>query len=625
MMTKLADWLDERVGHRDALRRWLDHPLVGGASWAYVLGSLLAFDFAILVLTGAVLMTVYSPSVTGAWGSVHYISHLVPGGWLIRGMHFFAANAFVVLVGAHLAHVAAAGAYKKPHEVEWWLLLALAGLTMGAMISGGLLPWDQFGYWARRVEMGITGMAPIAGPFLQQMMQGGAEIGSVGLTRAYSVHVLVLPVIVVAILAWRGALARKHGYGTAAVAGGKTDPYYRQLSRNIVAASALLLVVFALAWRAHGAPLDAPADPASNYPARPEWFILPLFQLRKYFHGPGEFYGTALIPAAAGLYFFALPFLDKKPGAALTSRLVALLPAVAVAAAGGVLAMLALRKDASDAQFQKEKRQADERAAYAVELAMTGIPPQGALYMMQHDPELRGRALFEASCASCHVLGDLGDKKKANAPVLDGWSTESWLRLMIHDPDGDERFGRTPYKTDMPPADQPTADAPKPMLKGDAEVRAAALFLAMQGDEPGDPARTVDEAARKQGEKIVTKQCTTCHLWKGEGDDNGSGQAPELFRYGTTAWVKSQVTDPSSSATYREGALDPSLKGHMPRFDGELGPDDIDLVARWTRAHARGVALAPPKPVAASSAAAAAAPRPSSSSAQAPTSSAPKR
>ena len=46
----------------------------------------------------------------------------------------------------------------------------------------------------------------------------------------------------------------------------------------------------------HGAPLESPADPTSSYLARPEWYALPLFQLRMFFDGPLEIVATMIIP-----------------------------------------------------------------------------------------------------------------------------------------------------------------------------------------------------------------------------------------------------------------------------------------------------------------------------------------
>jgi hypothetical protein len=67
--------------------------------------------------------------------------------------------------------------------------------------------------------------------------------------------------------------------------------------------------------------------------------------------------------------------------------------------------------------------------------------------------------------------------------------------------------------------------------------------------------------------------------------------APELSGYGSVAWTRSQVANPAAPQTYREKALDPELKKHMPRFDKDLSASDLDIIARWTRAHGRGQSL----------------------------------
>ncbi len=213
---------------------------------------------------------------------------------------------------------------------------------------------------------------------------------------------------------------------------------------------------------------------------------------------------------------------------------------------------------------------------------------------MNRDPELRGAALFEQHCASCHVLGNPGDPQKATATKLDGWTTQTWILAMMHEPDAPQFFGRGPYAAQMPSVDvRPAVLAPGarwvPILKSEAEKQAVAAVLAAEGDEPGDPPRLIDPEARALGVKIVSQRCEACHLWKGEGDDQGSGMAPELSGYGSVAWTAAQVANPSTTKTYREKALDEDLKKHMPRFDKDLSPADVEVLARWTRAHARGL------------------------------------
>ena len=59
--------------------------------------------------------------------------------------------------------------------------------------TGYLLPWDQTAYWATVVGININATAPIAGPFLAQFLQGGAAINPETLSKFYSMHMLLIP------------------------------------------------------------------------------------------------------------------------------------------------------------------------------------------------------------------------------------------------------------------------------------------------------------------------------------------------------------------------------------------------------------------------------------------------
>ena len=78
-------------------------------------------------------------------------------------------------------------------------------------------------------------------------------------------------------------------------------------------------VVVVLVLAEGGANLDAPADPSSSdYPARPEWYFLSLFQMLKYFPGSREMIGTIVIPTAL-LVVHADPALARSGPAAQVS------------------------------------------------------------------------------------------------------------------------------------------------------------------------------------------------------------------------------------------------------------------------------------------------------------------
>jgi ubiquinol-cytochrome c reductase cytochrome b subunit len=404
----------------------------------------------------------------------------------------------------------------------------------------------------------------------------------------------VLPLVIAGILWGRHALARRAATtGTAAAGPPGAGP--AALAASVLVAAVVVFALFAFVaftGSTHGAPLDAPADPLSDYPARPEWFLMPMFALRKLFHGSMEFYGTSLVPGAAAGFLALLPWLDRSPDPR-RGRVLVLAPAVGIFAGAISLALHAMQHDAGDPAYRKAHAKAEAQAVAASELAMAGVPPGGALEMVRRDPEMRGKDLFDRHCASCHVLGDLGDPEKATATKLDGWGTPAWIEAMIHEPDAPRFFGKGPFNGQMPSVDTRPAGAAgegwHAMVKTDAEKHAVALFLASQGDEPGDPPRAMDDAVRALGEKILSERCTTCHLYKTNGDDEGSGAAPELGGYGSVAWTRAQVANPATAATYRDKALDEALKKHMPRFDGDLSASDVDLVARWTRSHARGL------------------------------------
>src|SRR6185503_1803613 len=104
-MKLLLNWIDARTGYRGMARAMLFEHIPGGARWRYVWGSTLVFTFAVQVITGFCLWMNYSPSSQTAWESVYYIQHQMSGGWLLRGIHHFTAQAMVVLLALHMMQV----------------------------------------------------------------------------------------------------------------------------------------------------------------------------------------------------------------------------------------------------------------------------------------------------------------------------------------------------------------------------------------------------------------------------------------------------------------------------------------------------------------------------------------
>ena len=579
-MSKIGDWFDERTGYRHLVKEALDEPVTGGARFAYVWGSALTITFLTQAITGALLMTAYQPSATTAWSSVNYIESTMTFGWLIRGVHHYGAQAMVILLVMHLGQTAIYGAYKKPREMNWIMGLALMGLTLGFALTGYLLPWDQKGYWATKVATNIAGSFPAIGAWIQGLLVGGSDYGHQTLTRFYALHVFVLPAALVALLVGHVALFRKHGVTPPRSADtSKVDKFYpKQVFYDLVVALLVVGVVFALAISSHGAHLDAPADPASDYPARPEWYYLSLFEALKYVPGNIEWVVAAGIPAVVFGYLIALPFLDKKPDATLKMRLPLLAPLAVIGLATVGLTWLSISSDAADPDFQAAMKLADERAKRSIELAKDGVPPAGPLAMLAADPVTRGPELYAKHCGVCHRLGGLGpqDPKKATAPDLTGFGTAKWVLAVLDGPDDPHMFGNTPFKGQMPsfvrPPDNPEeAEYFSAMKKVDQD--AVAKFLVAEAGGHG-------KGKGMPGEKLVSQRCTSCHRLDGQTDDDGS-LAPELRGWGSVRWIRDQIANPGSGKTYPAGAMDKELEGHMPAFEEQISPQEIDLLSLW--------------------------------------------
>lgn len=504
MIKPLFDWLDNRTGYRDFLDEALYEYIPGGARFKYAAGSMLVFAFVTQVITGLFLWMFYSPGSQSAWGSVWYIQNEVVGGWLLRGIHHFMAQAMVILLALHMLQVILDGAYKAPREVNYWLGLILLQVTLGLALTGYLLPWDQKGYWATSVATNLMSLVPLVGQQVQTLAVGGTEYGNLTLTRFFALHAGVLPAALVGVLALHLALFRKHGV-TADTSDGRAGEYFwpkQVLFDSIGCLVVLALVVLRIVvpgmltgspvneW---GAELTAPADGSESFAAaRPEWYFLFLFQLLKYFEGDTEWIGALLLPGLVMLVLFLMPLWGQNVWGHRLN--VAFLLALLLGAAGLTAAALyqdnyALLYDepplaAADVGSESEpmptaaETESEEEDAVeepydwwgnsrdyldAIEEAKfeserfgqlvkhQGIPLEGPLALGQSDPLLHGRRLFIKQCASCHSHADENGvgivSKDASAPNLYGFASRQWLDKLL-DPvhyESDAYFGNTAH------------------------------------------------------------------------------------------------------------------------------------------------------------------------------------
>jgi menaquinol-cytochrome c reductase cytochrome b subunit len=188
-----VDWLEERSGLVTAVKYFLFRKVPRDTNWMQTLGSATLTAFLVQALTGVILAMYYKPDPDSAYESIQHITNEVTLGWLVRGMHRWGASVFIILMFLHMARVFLFGAYKYPRELNWIIGVLLLVLGMLEGFTGYLLPWDQTAYWATVVGINLNATAPFLGPFLANFLAGGAEIGTDTLSRFYSLHMLVLP------------------------------------------------------------------------------------------------------------------------------------------------------------------------------------------------------------------------------------------------------------------------------------------------------------------------------------------------------------------------------------------------------------------------------------------------
>jgi quinol-cytochrome oxidoreductase complex cytochrome b subunit len=200
VVTYPLDWIEERTGLVGAIKYFLFRNVPRRTNWFHTLGSATLTAFLVQAITGVILAMYYKPDPDKAYESIQFITNDLTWGWLVRGMHRFGASVFIILMFFHMARVFLFGAYKYPREVNWMVGALLLILGMFEGFTGYLLPWDQTSYWASVVGINITGTGPFVGPFMAQILKAGAEINGDTLARFYSIHMLVLPGAIFALI-----------------------------------------------------------------------------------------------------------------------------------------------------------------------------------------------------------------------------------------------------------------------------------------------------------------------------------------------------------------------------------------------------------------------------------------
>jgi ubiquinol-cytochrome c reductase cytochrome b subunit len=507
------------------------------ASFWRVLGWSLVMLLVVEALSGAALAAFYSPSTTDAWASVAYVQDQMTWGWLVRGLHFHAGSAIVIVAGIHLVQTAIAGAYRERSRA-WWLGLLLIVLVLGFAVSGYVLRWDQAGYWANRVEVGIAAGTPVVGGAIRALAIGGNEYGNLTLTRFYTLHVIVLPALITAGVIWHVVLAKR----------ART---WSDGMRNALTMAVIFAILVGYVVSQNGADLAAPADPSAAYDARPLWYFRWLFELR-HLAGSAEKLAALSAPAIVGGFLVALPIVDRRE-----KRLPWIAAVVGLFAVIIALTLASFSADSKDADLAKRQTQADKLASRARALAKShGVPATGAGDVYTTVTMYRARTLYAQRCSGCH---DAQSKDRKGPVIAAGHGNRAWILGFLKAPSGDAYWGKTKLAR--------TDDAMKAVELPDTDLADLVELLYAQTG-----ATDVDTAKRDRGKAIFDKACNDCHAID-EGVAGTSG--PGLGAMGSRDWYTHFIGNPKSAVH-----MGPE-HSQMPRFDKDLSIVDRDALSEY--------------------------------------------
>lgn len=411
MLARLGGWFYDRLGLAPFVELLKTHrvprALEGRAGWMYVFGLSTAFVLFSQVVTGLALTTAYIPAPDAAYESLVHLTEETSWGALVRAMHFYGASAMIVLMLLHMTRVYLTASYKYPREMGWISGVFLFGLVIAMALTGQLLRWDQNGVWTVIVASKFLVRVPFIGEWLAKFTLGGPTLTGVTLSRFYSLHAIILPLVILAFVGLHFYLLIANGISEPPKTGEPVDPKtyrakYKKLKeegtlywpfhvwRELLVAITAIGAVFALSlvFGPRGPfgppnPTNIAADP------RPDWFVRWWYALL--WMKPQSLEGFVMIglPLLMLAGMLLLPLLFRSGERSLRRRPWALVIVIGLALFFGGLTVLGMRPPWSPAHDTEPFARGDLEGAST--------------------EAVRGAAVFyEKGCQYCHLVAERG-------------------------------------------------------------------------------------------------------------------------------------------------------------------------------------------------------------------------
>ncbi|GEP61981.1 cytochrome b [Reyranella soli] len=324
---KVIAWIDHRLPIFSYLEKeYHTFPTPRNFNYFWNFGAIATVMLVLMIATGVVLATNYTPHTTMAFDSVERIMRDVPQGWLIRYLHMNGASFFFIAVYIHIFRGMYYGSYKSPRELLWILGVIIFLLMMATAFMGYVLPWGQMSFWGATVITNLFSAIPVVGDSIVTWLWGGFAVENPTLNRFYALHYL-LPFIIVAVVALHVVALHVHGSNNPLGIDPKgpqdTVPFHPYYTMK----DGFGVVVFLIIYGAFVFFQPNYLGDAANYieanplvtPTHivPEWYFLPFYAILRAI--PDKLGGVLAMFAAIGV-LFVLPWLDTSRVRSCTFR-----------------------------------------------------------------------------------------------------------------------------------------------------------------------------------------------------------------------------------------------------------------------------------------------------------------
>jgi ubiquinol-cytochrome c reductase cytochrome b subunit len=423
-LKQIGDWFEQRLGIGSVMREAMSHPVPSkSASWWYVFGSAALTIFGLQVVTGILLALTYVPSAAEAWNSLQHLNHQVTLGWFLRALHGWGSDFMVAVVLIHMCQVFLFGAYKFPRQLTWIIGVFLLLMTLGMAFTGQVLRFDQDAYWGLGIGASITGRIPIVGAQAVHLLLGGPIIAGATLSRFFTLHVFLIPGLLIGLVALHLLMVLKLGINEWPMPGRivRKATYEREyhellqkdgipfvpgaIWKDMLFSAAIIVAIMACAaYFGPFGPTGYPDPTIIQTVPKPDFFFLWLYAMLALL--PPEMETPALLigPVIVIGFLILLPFLAGEGEKSWRRRPVAVVTLLLLAVSLATFTKLATYSPWSPIMD-----------------GWSGAPVPVSFLNGRTPLERQGALVFQGKqCRNCHAIGGTGGKR---GPALDSVAT----------------------------------------------------------------------------------------------------------------------------------------------------------------------------------------------------------